>query len=496
MFNKTNKIKVTVDKSHLFTLGEKMYRQSIEFVRELVNNAYDADASEVFVLIGDDKIEVADNGAGMNLKGLEQFFTIGSEEKRTHNVSPRFGRKRVGQFGIGKFSALALADEFMVETVKGKRKYAVIFNRAGWRSGQSWDLPIQEEAASVLDKEGTKIILNHLTKKVSVNETEKYLRESVPLRAKKFSVYLNNKRVSAKTVPGKIIPVNIKTMYGTIMGEIIIALDPRDIDEPGVECRVKQVLIKRDLFGLERKYHQGLNKITGSINADFLPLISSRVDFTRDSAEYKLFYQLMQKRLERVLAEIKKQSETKNLEKVSRELREVMKQIKEALILNPDFVPQGKAIVRLQRAGRAGQALAGAVLEKAAVKETADGADQAAPKTAAGQEDKKALEPMEKIEAKPLVVKKIKLKKLGISCGIVSLGESGPEVISQGNLIYINQDHPLYRRFYKKREQLALHLTRLLTQEIVLMKKSRITAAEAFSWQSKLLKDALAHDHS
>src|SRR3990167_10090652 len=118
MFNKTNKIKVTVDKSHLFTLGEKMYRQSIEFVRELVNNAYDADASEVFVLIGDDKIEVADNGAGMNLKGLEQFFTIGSEEKRTHNVSTRFGRKRVGQFGIGKFSALALADEFIVESVR------------------------------------------------------------------------------------------------------------------------------------------------------------------------------------------------------------------------------------------------------------------------------------------------------------------------------------------------------------------------------------------
>lgn len=43
-----HKIKVTVDKSHLFTLGEKMYRESIEFVRELVNNAYDADATEVF----------------------------------------------------------------------------------------------------------------------------------------------------------------------------------------------------------------------------------------------------------------------------------------------------------------------------------------------------------------------------------------------------------------------------------------------------------------
>jgi len=29
---KQGKINITVDKSHLFTLGEKMYRESIEFV--------------------------------------------------------------------------------------------------------------------------------------------------------------------------------------------------------------------------------------------------------------------------------------------------------------------------------------------------------------------------------------------------------------------------------------------------------------------------------
>lgn len=490
MFNK-QKIKVTVDKSHLFTLGEKMYRESIEFVRELVNNGYDADATEVLVLIGDDKIEVSDNGAGMNERGLEQFFTIGSEEKRTHNISPRFGRKRIGQFGIGKFSALALADEFVVETVKGKHKYTVVFNRASWKSDSNWDLPIRKEAASVLDKEGTRIILNHLTKKVSPSEAEKYLKESVPLRAKKFSVYLNNKKISAKTVPGRIISINIKTMHGPLEGEIVVALDARDVDEPGVECRVKQVLIKRDLFGLERRFHQGVNKITGSVNADFLPLISSRSDFVRDSAEYKLFYQLMQKQLEQVLVELKRQSETKNFKKISRELREVMQQIKEALVLNPDFAPQGRAVARLRKDGRALAASAGAVLRKKLEKE-AGRETGAKDKTAAGAEKAMTEEAKAKIEAEPLVIKRIKLKKLGIACGIVGLGQDGPEVLSQGNLIYINQDHPLYQKFYKKREQLALHLMRLITQEIVLMKKLRITASEAFNWQSKLLKDALA----
>lgn len=38
-------IPVTVDKSHIITIGERLYTESIEFVRELVNNAYDADAT-------------------------------------------------------------------------------------------------------------------------------------------------------------------------------------------------------------------------------------------------------------------------------------------------------------------------------------------------------------------------------------------------------------------------------------------------------------------
>ena len=494
MFNKTNKIKVTVDKSHLFTLGEKMYRESIEFVRELVNNGYDADATEVFVLIDDEKIIVSDNGSGMNAKGLEQFFTIGSEEKKANSLSPRFGRKRIGQFGIGKFSALALADEFIVESVKGKDKYTVVFNRALWKSDQSWDLPITKEPASPLDKEGTKIILNKLIKKVSLVEAEKYLRQSVPLRAKKFNVYLNNKKISAKTVPGRIVSINIKTMYGLIEGEIIVALNASDVDEPGVECRVKQALVKRDLFGLERKYHQAVAKITGSINADFLPLISARTDFVIDSQEYKLFYQLLRVQLEKILIELKKQSETKNFQKVNQELQEVMKQIKEALLMNPDFIPQGKAVARLNKQARQAKAAASAFIKEKkdsqATGEPENGEKKNAPEAAKIKEEK-APEARPKIDAKPLVVKRIQLKKLGISCGIVSLGPEGPEALSQGNLIYINQDKPLYQKFYKKRDLLGLHLMRLITQEIVLMKKSRITAADAFSWQGKLLQDAL-----
>jgi hypothetical protein len=42
-------LKVTVDKRHIVSIGERLYAESVELLRELVNNAYDADATEVHV---------------------------------------------------------------------------------------------------------------------------------------------------------------------------------------------------------------------------------------------------------------------------------------------------------------------------------------------------------------------------------------------------------------------------------------------------------------
>ena len=109
MSNETSYLTITVDKSHLITIGERLYEQSIELIRELVNNAYDADATRVDVNVSDQEIVVSDNGEGMDIKGLTQYFNVGSDEKLMHPVSPRFGRNRIGQFGIGKFASLAAA---------------------------------------------------------------------------------------------------------------------------------------------------------------------------------------------------------------------------------------------------------------------------------------------------------------------------------------------------------------------------------------------------
>jgi len=143
MSNEPSFLTITVDKSHIITIGERLYEQSIELIRELVNNAYDADASRVDVNVSDQEIVVSDNGDGMDIEGLRQYFNVGSDEKLIHPVSPRFGRNRIGQFGIGKFASLAAAERFEVTTQKGDFAARVVFDKARWvKAGDSWEIPL------------------------------------------------------------------------------------------------------------------------------------------------------------------------------------------------------------------------------------------------------------------------------------------------------------------------------------------------------------------
>ncbi|OGL93295.1 hypothetical protein A3H11_02980 [Candidatus Uhrbacteria bacterium RIFCSPLOWO2_12_FULL_47_10] len=486
-------IKVTVEKGHLLTLGERMYAESIELIRELVNNAYDADATEVYVTVTPESVVIEDDGSGMDEQGLAQFFTVGSEEKRIRSVSPKHGRKRIGQFGIGKFAALAAAQRFVVESKRGNWIYSVVFDRNEWQKSDHWELPISKEPATPLHHEGTKVTLAKLTKQFSMSDVERYLKEAVPLKAKKFAVYLNGKRITARFIPGRRISVNIKTMYGAIEGEIVLAVRTGLVEKPGVECKVKQALIRRDFFDLERTHTMGLNRIAGEVNADFLPVLGTRDDFVRDSPEFKLFYQLMRAQLEKLLKDLKRESEKKHLQRITEELKEVLSRVRSALELNPDLTPSGRAIAaRRKRIGTA----AGSTIEAHAVQRDASGVAEeqsAEEKKAAKEVKEKEQKPKETgpPPPKPEVIKRIRLKQLGVSVALGALGVDGPEVFSQGNLIYINTDHPLYQALYRKRDQFELHLLRLITQEIVSMKKLHLRAREAFEWQSKLLTDAI-----
>ena len=500
MPDETSYLRITVDKSHIVTIGERLYEQSIELIRELVNNAYDADATRVDVTVSQKEIIIADNGEGMDTGGLQQYFNVGSDEKLMNPVSPRFGRNRIGQFGIGKFASLAAASRFEIITQKGDFAARVVFDKARWiADGDSWDIPLITLDRDAKRSDGTTVRLVELKRSFRPEDVTQKIAEGVPIRAKNFSVYVNGYRVTPRLLKGNRIPVMHGTGYGPVHGEIVILPASRaSKDDMGIEIKVKGVTVRRVLFEMA-SWGKAATRIRGEINADFLPLTSDRSGFIEDSREYKAFIKTMAKTMGEVHTAYNRLASQKENRTVSRALKEALQRVHQALLLNPEFSPFG--VVPLAEEGMRAEGETG--VETSTKKKNSDevrvedieeetpsspeeedmisGADEEKPK--------KEKKPSLKIATPNAVVKRLKFGEAGVTCCLDHLGEDGPECMTEGTIIYINRDHPLYKRESKKREAHILNIARLITQEISLM-KDPANPRDAFDRQSRLLRDA------
>jgi Histidine kinase-, DNA gyrase B-, and HSP90-like ATPase len=490
---------VTVDKSHLITIGERLYSESIELIRELVNNAYDADATEVDIKITDESIEVKDNGVGMDREGLRQYFNIGSPEKIVKNKSPVFHRDLIGQFGIGKFASLSACECFEVYTQKRNFAAKVTFDKMEWeKEGDRWNLPLQILPPDRERGDGTAVTLLRLTRAFDPEEVVRKIVEGTPLKAQNFVVRLNGLRITPRSLSGHRIPFLEGTEFGPVHGEIIIL--PSSTASPvelGIEVKVKQVTIKRGLFGLE---HWGkiAARIRGEVYADFLPVTTDRSGFIIDSIQYQTFRRVMDKIVQEVDDILKRLAGRKEKQRASKALKEALQRVHRSLALNPDLSPFGA----IPLAGEEGGIGGGAVLSKKSGQE-GDGRAQTGEEGTAREEAKEPSIPKKIRKKSPKVkrltpnaiVQRIKFGEIGVSVCVDDFGENGPECFTEGTVIYINQQHPLYQREAKKQETYILNVTRLITQEISLMKDTR-NPRLAFSRQSKLLRDAFIESPS
>jgi hypothetical protein len=477
-------ITVTIDKSHIITIGERSYTESIEFVRELVNNAYDADATLVEILVTEDMIEIRDNGSGMDRDGLKQYFNIGSQQKLYDAKSPVYARDRIGQFGIGKFASLSACKRFEVITKKNHFVARIIFDKEQWeKEGDPWQLPLDVLPPDFRKQNGTTVILTGLDRRFESKDIEQKIIEGTPIKAPHFRVRINNHTVTPRSLSGHRIPFLEGTSFGPVSGEIIILSETASVAaDLGIEVKVKQVTIRRELFGMET-WGKGMARVRGEVNADFLPITSDRTGFIKDSQEYKALVAIMGNVMEGVKSTLQKLSIKKESKKVSRALKEALQRIYKALAANPDLSPFGALPVGDEAKG-IGDAAHISHKKEGASEEVVQSREKPQP-----PEKKKKKKPKVKKLTPNAIIKKIKFGETGVSCVVDSFGEDGPEVFSEETTIYINRDHPLYKRESAKVDTHTLNLARLITQEIALMKDPR-NPRQAFERQSKLLKDA------
>jgi hypothetical protein len=153
----------------------------------------------------------------MDLEGLKQYSVIGSDEKLIQSRSPKFGRVRIGQFGIGKFASLAASSRFEVITQHKDFAARVVFDKKAWEEAkETWHLPCEILTPDPEREDGTTVILSELSKSFELEDVERKLLEGVPLRAVDFVVFLNSRRLYPRSLVGTKIPFLEGTKYGVI----------------------------------------------------------------------------------------------------------------------------------------------------------------------------------------------------------------------------------------------------------------------------------------
>jgi hypothetical protein len=247
-----------------------------EVVKELVENAFDEDATKVLITILKDGSVCIEDDAGMDKDGVDKFLLLGSPHKRIESISPKFKRVRTGRYGTGRLSFLTSFERMKIRTKQGSFSNCIVIDSISLDSLFSGNSELKEVRETPLRKDGTQLTIS--SPKVQIDEPKlvKEIRKLAILRHPLFEVYIKRAEqlsewnfsgaqiIRAPDIQGHRILINLDG--GKITGELAIARRPLSDDERGIAIMIGNHIVLRTSFGFESK----LNRVTGYVRQDNL----------------------------------------------------------------------------------------------------------------------------------------------------------------------------------------------------------------------------------
>ena len=124
--------KLNIDPRILELLGPSLYTNIYYIIAELIANAYDADAHNVYIIDNGTNITVEDDGNGMSYVGGEigKYLNVARISRNSESdAETKLGRKKMGRKGVGKLAALSVSENVLVKTITNDEKSGFILSR-------------------------------------------------------------------------------------------------------------------------------------------------------------------------------------------------------------------------------------------------------------------------------------------------------------------------------------------------------------------------------
>lgn len=295
------KLKFLVD-TRIATLLSQEYSSSERALKELVDNAWDADASLVSITLPepmtDQPIVIEDNGSGMTGEELRRHYLVIASDRRARSGEKTAVKQRrvKGRKGIGKFAGLMVADDMTLETWSRGKRYILNIRLEDLQKAADIEhlpLPVVVEDCDP-ESSGSRITLSHLKQKLAFPTAMKMRQALIHEYGREdgFAITVSGKALDIDDLPGRFAEHSLSLPgVGAVELRFSISEQKSNVREPGISIRVDGKAIgKPQFFGLDaaEEFPQRLkSKLFGEIHVNGLrDHVTAGWDSVVENSEY------------------------------------------------------------------------------------------------------------------------------------------------------------------------------------------------------------------
>lgn len=187
---------LNVDPRILELLRPNLYTNIYYVLAELIANAYDADAKNVYIISNKDDIRVEDDGHGMSYENgeIRKFLNVaGVSRTREEDSLTRSGtRRKMGRKGVGKLAALSVSESVDITTIVNGEKSGFILSRRPLEGNKLQAIDENNISFSYIKEHGTSIIMRNPQYRLhkTLSAVKRNLLKIFPLVDSNFKIHI------------------------------------------------------------------------------------------------------------------------------------------------------------------------------------------------------------------------------------------------------------------------------------------------------------------